>query len=158
MKKPKVVADLLTVTDVYIEASEARARILESCGKGPSKKKSNDLEINMTDRGDSGDHRDCRDRGYRGNRQRQPTDQKEKRHFCRLADAGKWCEIHHINRHDLKECKTFLDRKKMPPPASVSQEPHRGKHRRADHDNEDQMEEINIIFRGSMSITSKTQG
>jgi hypothetical protein len=59
---------------------------------------------------------------------------------------------------DLKECKTFLDRKKMPPPASVAQEPHRGKHRRADHDNEDQMEEINIIFRGSMSITSKTQG
>jgi hypothetical protein len=98
MKKPKVVADLLTVTDVCIEASEARARILESCGKGPSKKKSDDLEINMTDRGDSGDHRDCRDRGYRGNRQRQPTDQKEKRHFCHPADAEKWCEIHHTNR------------------------------------------------------------
>jgi hypothetical protein len=39
MKKPKMVADLLAVTDVYIEALEALARLLESCNKGPSKKK-----------------------------------------------------------------------------------------------------------------------
>jgi hypothetical protein len=39
MKKPKMVVDLLAVTDVCLEASEARARLLESCGKGPSKKK-----------------------------------------------------------------------------------------------------------------------
>jgi hypothetical protein len=39
MKKPKTVTDLLTVTDVGIEASEARARLLESRGKGSSKKK-----------------------------------------------------------------------------------------------------------------------
>jgi hypothetical protein len=36
MKKPKMVADLLTVVDVCIEASEARARHLESRGNGPS--------------------------------------------------------------------------------------------------------------------------
>jgi hypothetical protein len=30
MKKPKMVTDLLTVTTVCIEASEARARLLES--------------------------------------------------------------------------------------------------------------------------------
>jgi hypothetical protein len=38
MKKPKMVADLLVVADICIEASEARARLLESHGKGPSKK------------------------------------------------------------------------------------------------------------------------
>jgi hypothetical protein len=38
MKKPRTVADLLAVTDVCIAASEAYARLLESCGKGPSKK------------------------------------------------------------------------------------------------------------------------
>jgi hypothetical protein len=35
MKKPKTVADLLTVADACIEASEARASLLESQGKGP---------------------------------------------------------------------------------------------------------------------------
>jgi hypothetical protein len=35
MKKPRIVADLLTVIDVCIEAFEARAWLLESCGKGP---------------------------------------------------------------------------------------------------------------------------
>jgi hypothetical protein len=35
MKKPKMVADLLMVADVCIEASETRARLLESRGKGP---------------------------------------------------------------------------------------------------------------------------
>jgi hypothetical protein len=39
MKKPKMVADLLTVVDTCIKAFEARARLLESRGKGPSKKK-----------------------------------------------------------------------------------------------------------------------
>jgi hypothetical protein len=42
-------------------------------------------------------------------------------------------------------------------PALVAQEPRRGEHRRANPDNEDQMGEINVIFRGSMSIASKTQ-
>jgi hypothetical protein len=35
MKKLRIVVDLLTVIDVCIEASEARAWLLESCGKGP---------------------------------------------------------------------------------------------------------------------------
>jgi hypothetical protein len=81
----------------------------------------------------------------------------KKRQFHRPIDVEKWCEIHHTIRHDLEECKTFLNRKKMPPQAPVAQEPHRGEHRRADLDNEDRMGEINVIFRGSMSITSKTQ-
>jgi hypothetical protein len=47
----------------------------------------------------------------------------------------------------------------MPPPiALVAQEPHRGEHHRADPNNDEQMEEINVIFGGSMFITSKMQG
>jgi hypothetical protein len=153
MKKPKIVADLLAVTDVCIEASEAWARLLEPRGKGPSKKKKDDWEVNTTDRGDRRDHED---HGYRGNCQQQPTDHKGKRPFHHPIDAEKWCEIHRTARHDLEESKTFLDRKKMPPP--VAQEPSQGEHRRADPDNKDQMSEINVIFKGSMSIASKTQG
>jgi hypothetical protein len=40
IKKPKIVVDdLLIVTDVCIEASQARSRLLESHGRGPSKMK-----------------------------------------------------------------------------------------------------------------------
>jgi hypothetical protein len=42
MKKPKMVVDLLAVADTCIEAFEARARLLESGGKGPTKKKQDD--------------------------------------------------------------------------------------------------------------------
>jgi hypothetical protein len=66
MKKPKNVADLLTIIDMCIEASEARARLLESHGKGPSKKKE-DWEVNTAKRGDHKDH------GYRS---KQSSDQK----------------------------------------------------------------------------------
>jgi hypothetical protein len=45
MKKPKTVADPLAVADVCIEASEARARLLESRGKGPVRRK-DDREVN----------------------------------------------------------------------------------------------------------------
>jgi hypothetical protein len=48
MKKPKTVADLLAVAHVCIEASEARARLLESRGKGTSMKK-DDREVNTAD-------------------------------------------------------------------------------------------------------------
>jgi hypothetical protein len=54
MKMPKTVADLLTVADVCIEASKARARLLETRGKGTSRKKE-DREINTTDQGDRKD-------------------------------------------------------------------------------------------------------
>jgi hypothetical protein len=54
MKKPKTVADLLTVTNLCIEASEARARLLESQGKGTSRKK-DDREVNTADRGNHKD-------------------------------------------------------------------------------------------------------
>jgi hypothetical protein len=103
MKKPKIVGDLLTVADMCIEASEARARLLESRGKGPSKKKQDDQELNTTDWGDRGDH---------GNHQQQSSDQKEKRSFHHLADTEKWCKIHRTTGYDLEECKTFLNRKK----------------------------------------------
>jgi hypothetical protein len=39
MKKPKTMADLLAITDVYIEAFEARAQLLKFCDMGPSIKK-----------------------------------------------------------------------------------------------------------------------
>jgi hypothetical protein len=53
-KKSKTVAGLLVVTDICIEAFEARARLLESHGKGPSRKKE-DREVNTADRGDQKD-------------------------------------------------------------------------------------------------------
>jgi hypothetical protein len=47
----------------------------------------------------------------------------------------------------------------MPPPAAPTpQDPHRGEHHRETSDGDEDMAEINMIFRGSMSITSKTQG
>jgi hypothetical protein len=42
MMKPRMVADLLAVADICIKASDARARLLDSYGKGPSKKKQDD--------------------------------------------------------------------------------------------------------------------
>jgi hypothetical protein len=74
MKKPNTVADLLTVTDVCIEASEARAQLLESRGKGTSWKK-DDHEVNIADRGD------CKDRGDHGYHSKQSSEQKEKMPF-----------------------------------------------------------------------------
>jgi hypothetical protein len=62
MKKLKMVADLLTVTDVCIEASEARASLLETKGNGTSRTRE-DREVNIADRGDHKDRGDC---GYRG--------------------------------------------------------------------------------------------
>jgi hypothetical protein len=62
MKKLKTVADLLSVADVCIEASEARARLLESHGKGPARRK-DDREVNTAERGDR-KHR--RDQGFHG--------------------------------------------------------------------------------------------
>jgi hypothetical protein len=54
IKKPKIVVDLFAVADVCIEAFKARAWLFESRGKGPSKKKQDDQEVNTTDRGDRG--------------------------------------------------------------------------------------------------------
>jgi hypothetical protein len=71
MKKSKTTIDLLAAAEVCIEASEARARLLESHNRGPSKKKQQeDREVNIADHGNHGNH---------GNRQQQPVDQKEKR-------------------------------------------------------------------------------
>jgi hypothetical protein len=57
MMKPKMVADLLVVTDVCIEVSEAPARVLGSQGKGTSRKKE-DHEVNTADLGDRKDRGD----------------------------------------------------------------------------------------------------
>jgi hypothetical protein len=47
----------------------------------------------------------------------------------------------------------------MPPPAPLAlQEPRQGNHHRENSDDDEHMAEINMIFRGSMSITSKMQG
>jgi hypothetical protein len=62
MKKPKTVADLLEVVDICIEASEARARLLESRGKEPSRKR-DDREVNTAERGDQKDRRGHRYHG-----------------------------------------------------------------------------------------------
>jgi hypothetical protein len=50
MKKPKIVVDLLAVADICIEASRARAWLLDSHNKGPPKeKKQEDREVNAAD-------------------------------------------------------------------------------------------------------------
>jgi hypothetical protein len=99
MKKPKIVADLLAVADVCIEALEDQARLLDSWNKGSAKKEQyKDRDVNVA---------------YRRNRMQQPTKQKKKRLFHRPADAGKWCKINLTTGHDLEECRTFLDHKKM---------------------------------------------
>jgi hypothetical protein len=92
-----------------------------------------------------------------GTGSRKHVDQKERRPFSRPADPEKWCEIHHTIKRDLEECKTYLDHKKMLE-KPVAHEPCWGDHHRADPDNDKQLDEINAIFGGSLSITSKTQG
>jgi hypothetical protein len=61
MKKLKTVADLLTVADVCIEGSEARTRLLESWGKGTSRR--DDQKVNIAERGDQKDRGGYRYRG-----------------------------------------------------------------------------------------------
>jgi hypothetical protein len=52
MKKPKMVVNLSIVADVCIEASEARAHLVESRNKGPSKnKQQEDWEVNTAHHG-----------------------------------------------------------------------------------------------------------
>jgi hypothetical protein len=74
MKNTKMVTDLPTVVDVCIEASEARAQLLKSHGKGLSKRRG-DWEVNTVERGHQKDRGGYR---YRG---KQSTDQKERRPF-----------------------------------------------------------------------------
>jgi hypothetical protein len=83
-----------------------------------------------------------------------------KRRCLSVALTTQRSGAHHTSGYDLEEYKTFLDRKKMPPPtALVPQDVCRGKHHRANPPEDDeQMGEINMIFRGSMSIASNTQG
>jgi hypothetical protein len=65
--------------------------------------------------------------------------------FHHPADAEKWCEIQHTSTHDLEECRTYLDRKKVLE-KPVTQEPRRGDHRRTNPNNDEQLDEINVIF------------
>jgi hypothetical protein len=151
MKKPKMMVDLLAVVDICIEAFEAQARLLESRDKGPSRKKEGQ-EVNTADRGDQ------KDRGGHRYHGKQSSDQKEKRPFRHSDDAEKWCKIHRINGHNLEEYKTFLNHKRMLPSSAGTSRSPLGEHRREIPDGDKHMAEVNVIFGGSMTITSKTQG
>jgi hypothetical protein len=74
MKKPKMVADLLAVADICIEAFKAQAQLLESHGKRPSGKR-DDREVNTVERGDQKDRKGHR---YHG---KQFSNHKKKRPF-----------------------------------------------------------------------------
>jgi hypothetical protein len=100
MKKPKTVVDLLIFADVCVEAYEARARLLESWGKGTSRKK-DDYQVNTVDRDD---RKDRGDRRYRG---KLFSQQKEKRHFRLPDDLEKWCEIHRTADMIWKSARLF---------------------------------------------------
>jgi hypothetical protein len=82
MKKHKTVADLLTATDICIEAFEARARLLESRGKGPSRKR-DDWEVSTAEQGDQ------KDRGGHWYHRKQSSDQKEKTPGPLAGDTAK---------------------------------------------------------------------
>jgi hypothetical protein len=47
--------------------------------------------------------------------------------------------------HDLEECRTYLDRKKKGDKLAAPI-PHWGDHRQANSDNDEQLNEINMIF------------
>jgi hypothetical protein len=100
MNKPKTVADLFAVADACIESSEAQARLLESQGKGTSRK-NEDREVNIADRSDR------KDQGDRRYHRKQSSEQKEKRHFQCLDDAEKWCEIHRTSEQKEKSARLF---------------------------------------------------
>jgi hypothetical protein len=58
-----------------------------------------------------------------------------------------------------KSVKLFCIVKEMPPPTMPApQNPRQGEHHREISDGDEHVAEINMIFGGSMSITSKTQG
>jgi hypothetical protein len=65
--------------------------------------------------------------------------------FRHPVDAKKWCEIHHRSGHNLEECKTYLDHKKKED-ETAPPESRQGHHHRANSDNDEQLNKINMIF------------
>jgi hypothetical protein len=63
MKRPKTMADLLTVTDICIESSEAQDRLLESRGKGPSIPWNDEIRETTEDTGTAENNSQIRRRG-----------------------------------------------------------------------------------------------
>jgi hypothetical protein len=59
-----------------------------------------------------------------------------------------WCEIHHTT--EKRSVKMLVK--------PAAQEPRQGEHHCINPTNDDQMDEINVIFRDILSIASKTQG
>jgi hypothetical protein len=122
VKKPKTVANLLTVADVCIEASEARARLLESRGKDPEEGMiGKSIPLNKEIR-----------------RTRERSGAKSITLMDMIWKSAKLFWI-------AKRCRLQQHRHPKIPAGEIS-------------DGDKHMVEINMIFRGSMSITSKTQG
>jgi hypothetical protein len=62
-----------------------------------------------------------------------------------------------MSGHDPEEYITYLDHKKKED-EPVTPELCWGEHHQANFDNDEQLNEINMIFGGNLSIASKTQG
>jgi hypothetical protein len=80
--------------------------------------------------------------------------------YKRPDGVEKWCDIHWSGSHSLEECRIYQEQKKKDVKAAPAQpEPHRGEHRRADAngDEEDHYPKSGVIFRGSTAIVSKTK-
>jgi hypothetical protein len=139
MKKPRTVADLLAVADICIEASEVRARLFESCGKGGSQRRSTTIGKSTQLIGEIAKITETASN----------SSWIRKRRGISIALTIQRSGVRSIVPRDViwKSAKLFWIVRRC-----------RHQQHRWPRNLVEQMGEINVIFRGSMFIVSKTQG